>query len=225
MVSLIVGEAKTQGEYEVFSDWIASYAISIRNAGTGEGMQGDSSPWKTAWEKREEEFQRIMKKHDIDVFRELNELLVAELQRFPRDVLGEVFMEGGFGTKSNGQYFTPPGVQSLTARLTISADKIDAFKQQPERKIRLYEPSIGSGGMIIESCNVIRDAGVPNWQRRIQIIGQDIEWRCVYMSYIQLSLLGLDATIYQGDTLADPGTPDFPPQRIWRTPRNAGLLI
>jgi hypothetical protein len=45
------------------------------------------------------------------------------------------------------------------------------------------------------------------------------------MSYIQLSLLGIDAIIVQGDTLKEPYKSGYPRGRVMRTPKNVGMLI
>ena len=46
------------------------------------------------------------------------------------------------------------------------------------------------------------------------------------MCYVQLSLLGIDAVVVQGDTLCDPYTGNnYPRSRIFRTPNNMGLLL
>ena len=46
------------------------------------------------------------------------------------------------------------------------------------------------------------------------------------MCYVQLSLFGINAVVVQGDTLAEPYTGDsYPQNRVFRTPRNMGLLL
>ena len=214
MMMLIHEMAGSHSEYTVFADWLNMYAISTRNACSL--VQGK------VYRQHEQEFTAIKEKYKDDRFGDLSGLFVLELEREPRDVLGELFMTAGYGSKMGGQFFTPRSVQQAMAALEF----------RPEWKnssgaINLHEPTIGSAGMIIEMCNLMRGNGI-NYQKRLRVVGQDLDWRCIHMSYVQLSYLGVDAVIAQGDTLTDPyvpGTPDFPPQRIWRTPRNAGVLI
>ena len=47
-----------------------------------------------------------------------------------------------------------------------------------------------------------------NYQKRVKIIAQDLDFRSVYMTYIQLSLVGARAKVVQGDTLTEPDTKD-----------------
>lgn len=58
-----------------------------------------------------------------------------------------------------------------------------------------------------------------------RVVAQDLDWLAVYMTYIQLSLYGIDAIVCQGDTLMQPYKSGYPRRRVLRTPRNAGLLI
>ena len=64
-----------------------------------------------------------------------------------------------------------------------------------------------------------------NPQRALKVVAQDLDWKGVYMTYLQLSLLGIRAKVVQGDTLADPYRAGYPPERILRTPGEMGVLI
>ena len=92
-------------------------------------------------------------------------------------------------------------------------------------KITINEPTCGGGGMIIAAADVLKRRGI-NYQRCMKVFAQDLDWKCVYMCYVQLSLLGVDAVVVQGDTLCDPYTGNnYPRSRIFRTPNNMGLLL
>lgn len=199
-------------DYQVYSDWIEAMALSIQNA----------CVWKhdEVFEKREMKYDAIAARYGkLNTMPECMALLCLELEKDMRDVLGAIFMAGGMGSKTTGQFFTPFHVSEMLA--AISAVDCDAGSREP---IRLHEPSIGGGGMVIATAKVLGRLGI-NWQRRLRVVGQDLDWRGVYMSYVQLSLLGIDAVIVQGDTLADPFRPGFPAERVMRTPRNTGALI
>jgi len=45
------------------------------------------------------------------------------------------------------------------------------------------------------------------------------------MTYVMLSLLGINAVVAQGDTLTEPYYPGYPKDRVFRTPANKGALI
>ena len=78
--------------------------------------------------------------------------------------------------------------------------------------------------MIIAAAKVMKEAGI-NPQRALKVVAQDLDWKGVYMTYLQLSLLGIKAKVVQGDTLADPYRIGYPPERILRTPGEMGVLI
>ena len=79
--------------------------------------------------------------------------------------------------------------------------------------------------MIIASAQILRDQGI-NYQKAMEVVAQDLDWKGVYMCYVQLSLLGISAICVQGDTLQEPFIPGRTPRdRILVTPMKAGALI
>ena len=135
------------------------------------------------------------------------------------DVLGSIYMEAGMGSKYTGQFFTPFHLSELCAKMSIDPDKI-----MDEKRLRINEPSCGGGGMIIAACKVLHEAGF-DFQRRLDVVAQDLDWKGVYMTYLQLSLIGCRAVVVQGDTLAEPYIQNYPPERIMRTPATMGALL
>jgi hypothetical protein len=92
-------------------------------------------------------------------------------------------------------------------------------------ELTINEPSCGGGGMIIAACKVLKDNGF-NFQKRLRVVAQDLDWKGVYMTYLQLSLIGCNAIVVQGDTLCEPyDLSRTPRDRIMRTPMNMGALI
>lgn len=202
--------------YNIFSDWIECSALAIQNACT--------MPHTELWEAREKEYLDIMHRYNEDerfAIRELFFLLVDALEEEMTDVLGEVYMAAGLGSKYTGQFFTPFHLSELCAKMALPHWKKDYSEHGT---ISLNEPSCGGGGMIIAAAKVLKDAGI-NPQKYLKIVAQDLDWKGVYMTYLQLSLLGLRAKVVQGDTLADPYRIGYPPERILRTPGEMGVLI
>ena len=78
--------------------------------------------------------------------------------------------------------------------------------------------------MIIAVVRVLKDRGV-NPQRCMRVTAQDLDWKGVYMTYVQLSLLGIKAIVVQGDTLSAPYGKCYPPERVLYTPAEKGLII
>ena len=75
--------------------------------------------------------------------------------------------------------------------------------------------------MIIAAARVLKERGL-NYQRCMKVTAQDLDWNSVYMTYVQLSLLGIDAEVIQGNTLSD-SMPE--PKQIFLTPNRMGMLI
>lgn len=198
--------------YEIFMDWIQCSALAIQNS--------LCQIHDRLWQSREEDYKRIMDKYsreEQEKFPEMLAWLIEELEDYPRDVLGEVFMKSGMGSDAGGQFFTPFSISQMMAELSV---------ESPEEgeKISLNEPSCGSGGSIIAAAMKLKAKGV-NYQKRMHVVAQDLDWRCVYMCYVQLSYLGIDAICVQGDTLCDPYRKGYQRNRILRTPANMGALV
>lgn len=204
--------------YEVFSNWIQCCAIAVANACT---FKHDD-----VWRRREEDYAGIISRYtekEQQSFSKMFVLLGDALTDDLTDVLGEIYMETEMGSKSTGQFFTPFHVSELVAKLPImsSETKISILNGE---KVRLNEPSCGGGGMIIAAAKVLRDEGI-NYQKVMEVVAQDLDWKSVYMCYLQLSLLGIDAVVVQGDTLMDPWSRRYPRERSLITPKRAGVLL
>ena len=79
--------------------------------------------------------------------------------------------------------------------------------------------------MILAAAKAVHESGI-NYQTAMEVVAQDIDWKGVYMCYVQLSLLGISAICVQGSTLENPyDSARTDRSHILRTPRKAGLLI
>lgn len=199
----------------VFADWVECLALSIQNSCC---LLHDK-----LWNKREEQYLRTIKKYtkeEQQAFAHMYALLVMAYEDGPSDVLGEIFMELGRGNKHIGQFFTPYNVSKLMAQLTLNVDEVSE-----DNPLSLHEPTVGAGGMVIAAADALNEKGI-NYQRCMDVVAQDLDWRAVYMAYIQLSLLGINAVVVQGDALTEPyvaGETDE--SKILRTPKNMGVLV
>lgn len=179
--------------YEVFSDWIQCMAFSISN--------GLTLIHDKVWKEREDAYIATMKrytKEEQEAFYEMTARLVETMDEGPDDILGDIYMLSGMGSKAAGQFFTPFHVSELCAKLGINMDILNS-----NDLIEVNEPSCGGGGMIIAVAKTLYDAGI-NYQERMRVVAQDLDWKGVYMCYVQLSLLGINAVCVQGDTLQTP---------------------
>lgn len=191
-------------EHRIFADWVEMMAISIQNAVT---MPNE------LWQSREDQYLEIAKRYsnkELTVFSEMMGMLVETLTHHYGDILGEIFMAAGLGSSAGGQFFTPFNVSLMMAEISLSNLDWEADT------IPLHEPTCGSGGMVIAATVVARRKKQDI--RKFRVVAQDIDWRSVYMCYVQLSLIGIRGIVVQGDTLNDPYHRGYPPERVFYTP-------
>ena len=78
--------------------------------------------------------------------------------------------------------------------------------------------------MIIATAAALKEKGI-NYQKNMEVAAQDLDWKGVYMCYLQLSLLGIRAVCVQGDTLAEPYISSYPSDRVLYTPAKMGVIL
>ena len=79
--------------------------------------------------------------------------------------------------------------------------------------------------MLLAACKYLDKTGI-NYQKELVITAQDLDWNGVYMTYVQLSLIGANATVVQGDTLCEPyRRGETPRENIFYTPMRMGVLL
>lgn len=214
IANIITSMAGSQTAYNIFSDWVEIMALSLANASC---LRHDA-----LWQKRETQYQNIVKKYSIEDISKFvcmfNLLCECYEEQGPYDALGSIFMKAGCGSKATGQFFTPFHLSQLMSDVVLEHNNDDI--------ITLNEPSVGGGGMILAAAATLLKQG-KNPQKILKIVAQDLDYRCVFMAYVQFSLNGLDAIVTQGSTLTEPYVPgeEFPEERLWRTPKNRGCLI
>jgi type I restriction enzyme M protein len=116
----------------------------------------------------------------------------------PPDMLGEAYMDlvrhfAEEEGKSGGQFFTPPQIVNLCVRL------VDEF----EDGHTLHDPTVGSGGMLIEAARYYREEqnGDP---RKLELTGQEINPDIAAIAKMNLSIHGLNGQIEREDSLSSP---------------------
>ena len=202
--------------YQIFTDWITMMAIAIQNSCK---MIHDK-----IYEEREEMYRTIAKRYKPEELKTLADIggaLAIILEERFGDILGEIYMKSGCGNKNTGQFFTPYHLSYLTAKLCYE----NQFNQLGENEqIEINEPSTGGGGMMIAIAQVMKENNI-DYQRRLHVVAQDLDWNGVYMTYVQLSLLEVRAIVVQGDTLCEPYHKGYDERRVYRTPAEMGLLL
>ena len=129
----------------------------------------------------------------------LLDILVSALEDSFQDFLGEVYMRLNKGIKRNGEFFTPYEVSKLMASMTTLVPMKKDIAKLP---YKILEPSSGAGGTVIAAIENILNYSDLNISHDLFIETWDINRRCVQMTFIQLSLLGVPAKIVHGNTLS-----------------------
>lgn len=98
--------------YQVFTDWVSMAAISISNA---------CRPLEDKiYMEREGRYLDTSKKYNKEEMKILTDMvgsLALCLEDKMCDMLGDIFMKAGCGSKLTGQFFSPYHLSYLTARL------------------------------------------------------------------------------------------------------------
>ena len=140
-----------------------------------------------------------------------NEVVHALIQHFnthdlsnasvPPDVLGRAYeylikqFADDAGAKA-GEFFTPPEVVDTLVRIL-----------EPRPGDAIYDPTCGSGGMLVHSADFLREGG--QHATSAQYFGQEMNWGNAAIGKINSVLHGLEATIAAGaSTITDPAFKD-----------------
>ena len=210
IANMIVEISGHRSPYQVFYDWCTCMAMAFQNSCD---MFKDSEIYK----QHEELYQNTIKQYSKEEQEKLYEMtgrLFLAFENEISDYLGGIYMEAGCGNKYVGQFFTPFHLSELTAKLGVDGT---------DKDYHMNEPSCGGGAMILATAKVLSDYGI-NFQKRLKVVAQDLDWLGVYMTYIQCSILGIDAIVVQGDTLKEPYVDGYPAKRILRTPKHMGAF-
>ena len=136
-----------------------------------------------------------------------NEVVHALIQHFdehdlsnrsvPPDILGRAYeylikqFADDAGAKA-GEFFTPPEVVDTLVRIL-----------EPRPGDAIYDPTAGSGGMLVHSADYLREQGYPATSARY--FAQEMNWGNAAIGKINSVLHGLEATIAAGtSTITDP---------------------
>ncbi len=178
---------------KIFSEVVELYAIAIKNA-------VDFS------KELEQRYLFIIKQYSEEEVNLIVMLIVSIRKTLEEkaqnndicDILGEVYHELELHSKAKGQFFTPNTVARLVANITINDSVIKSARNK--HYIKIAEPSVGSGTMILGAIYQLNKRGI-NYTKELYCDVNDVDLKCVHMAYIQLSLYGIPAKIYHRDTL------------------------
>lgn len=119
------------------------------------------------------------------------------------DFIGAMYEELGASNAWHGQFFTPMAICRLMAQITLGTKEQfeERFAADP-RRVRINEPACGAGATMLAVWEQLMQWGVP--ASAVYFFGIDLDPMCVDMCYLQMTLSGAPATIYNANTLANP---------------------
>ena len=94
--------------------------------------------------------------------------------------------------------------------MTIGGDALK--RAEKDEVITVNDPCCGGGGMLMAALDVLKNDYHINYTRNCFIDCGDIDRRCVYMTYLQLSLAGVPAIVKHQDAISRELW------SVWRTP-------
>jgi len=172
----------------VFGDWLETATLSLGNVFLKD----------PAIELR---YQKIAERYGsaFNEFPKLFAITVAALEFLGDDFLGHVYMSQEMGNDDAGQFFTPDCISKVISEMTFEKS---LMREAVERKgyFSAYDPACGGGVMLIHAFNQVKSFKEFG-SRDFYVEGWDLDFRCVCMTYIQLSLLGVPAVVRHMNTL------------------------
>ena len=191
LISEIRRLAQSQGINTVFTTFLEITATSIAAQ-----MDPQNSVER---EKRYQELGSRMTPETLSAYARMFALLwltVRDHADDPSDILGDIYHELRLNNEWNGQFFTPDHICRMMAEMVNPVTE-NADRDGP---ITINEPTCGSGTMVIGAVWAMKRKNF-DFQRNSFFVAQDIDIRCVWMAYIQLSLYGIPAVVIHGNTL------------------------
>lgn len=185
MKEIINGIQQMSGSYhaqDIFQDWVQMAGISVANQVTYDSNL-------------EDQYLTIAKKYTGDRLKEMCRWTARLVDLFDveiNDYLGSIYMRLDAGNMRTGQFFTPFHVCELMASVALTGYN--------GGKITANEPSVGGGANILAVAKEMKKQG-HNYQMLLDVVAQDLDYKCVWMAYLQFSIAGISAKCIQGDTL------------------------
>lgn len=127
-----------------------------------------------------------------NLLEDFHELDLRPSQLDSADIIGDSYeyMIANFASdagKKGGEFFTPSQVSKLVAELVT-----------PKENDRIYDPTCGSGGLLLKAYNKVKS-------HKVAVYGQEVNNQTWALCKMNMFLHGVDdAVIWQGDTLANP---------------------
>lgn len=177
------------GIASVFYDVVVSFSYMIANKADFE-------------QEREDAFYGIMNKYnenDTEDFIIIAARLLAEYTKpEPTDVLGEIYEELNLVKTKNGQYFTPMEVSRVLANIILKESN-PIKEYQKKGYFSISDEACGSGRLLFVAYDKLISKGIAS--KDLLLIGADVDLLSCCMTYLQFSLMGVNAIIKHQNTL------------------------
>lgn len=206
-LKLFRNTARHRHRYDVFRDFVTLAACTLHN---GIFHSFGIEAWPKIAQEREAEYLKIIgsySKEDQQAFPLLFAHLVGMLDPEPRDILGQLYMELEVASKDQGQFFTPPELSELMARLSHGPEL--ANLQKPF--VTVSEPACGAGGMVLAFVKIMIENKLDP-SRRMWTQCVDVDRLAALMCYVQLSLWNVPGEVIVGNSLS------LEIREVWYTP-------
>ena len=141
------------------------------------------------------DFGEVREKNAIlkNLLEDFKDLDLSPDQLDNADIIGDAYeyMIANFASdagKKGGEFYTPSKVSELVARLIA-----------PKENDRIYDATCGSGGLLLKAYKQVES-------RKVALYGQEQNMQTWALCRMNMFLHNVDdATIWQGDTLSNPG--------------------
>ncbi|MBO5386870.1 MAG: N-6 DNA methylase [Lachnospiraceae bacterium] len=194
-------------KWDIWNDFLYMSAISLAN----------SVPVYER-EEREKQYLKIINKYNKEeqsTFIEMFRVVIEALEyKSGQDFLGSLYHRLNLQQHQKGQFFTPYHIAEFMSQVNFAGDDLEDDLAE-KGYISVSDPACGAGVMLIAFANTCIEHKL-NYQQKVLFVAQDIDKTAVLMCYIQLALLGCNAIVICGDSLAKPGL--HPDNDVWITP-------
>lgn len=195
----------------IFSDWLEIAAISVRQI----PFHAGELPKDETYQEFENKYLEVAGRYnreELNQFAKLTALTVEGIQTQPCDFLGHVCSSLELTNQHAGQFFTPFTISTAMAKMMMGN-----VKQQVEDKgiITISDPSSGAGGTLIAAAYEVANQKIDP-RSRVQFHATDVSRNCFNMTYLQLSLMDLQAVVQHGNTLS---------MEMWETRKTPQMML
>ena len=210
LMKLVMDGHSEHRSQTVFRDWIRCMSLTLLQR--AHGVAGGFC------QKTEDEVLEIQRRYPkwkttfAPAFGQLVTIYLEALKegRF-EDFLGKVYEELGASNQWHGQFFTPIAISKVMAQLTLGTqEEFEAAYASDPRRVRISEPACGAGSTLLGCWELLQQWKVP--PSAVYFFAIDLDPMCVDMCFIQCTLYGMPATIYNENTLRNPtceGSPAY----------------